>query len=257
VRRNSAGRVAVLSPHLDDAVLSSWSVLRRGEAVRVVNVCTAIPEPGPPPPWDRLTGARDRAERMRERLQEDREALAAAGCEAIHLGFLDHQYRAAAPLDEQELAASIEEAAPHASELWAPAGIGGHPDHVQVRDAAIALAERGGVALRLYAELPYAAKHGWPAKLARGRTRQALAIEDWWAAFLPRGVDPSPTIQPLSRREARRKARTLALYRTQLPGLGMGAVGQLMRPGKLRYEVSFAVTTAAPAALAAPPAAAP
>ena len=256
MRHAPAGPVAVLSPHLDDAVLSAWSVLRRGEEVRVVNVCTAIPEPGPPPPWDRLTGAHDRAERMRERLEEDRDALREAGCEGIQLGFLDDQYRAA-PLDEQELMAAIEEAVPEASELWAPAGIGAHRDHVQVRDAALGLGERGGPTLRLYAELPYAARHGWPATITRRRTGQSLAIEDWWAAFLPAGVDSSPTIQPLSRREARRKARALALYRTQLPALGMGAVRQLTLPGRLRYEVSFAVTTAAPAALAAPPASAP
>ena len=249
MRHAPAGPVAVLSPHLDDAVLSTWSVLQRGDEVRVVNVCTAIPEPGPPPLWDRLTGARDRAERMRERLEEDRLALREAGCQAIQLGFLDDQYRAA-PLDEQELMRAIEGAVPEASELWAPAGIGAHRDHVQVRDAALVLAERGGPTLRLYAELPYAARHGWPATLARRRTRQALAIEDWWAAFLPAAVDRSPTIQPLSRREARRKARTLALYRTQLPGLGMDAE-------RLRYELSFAVANAAPAALAAPPASAP
>ena len=77
--------VAVLSPHLDDAVLSAWSVLRRPGDVRVVNVCTAVPPPGPAPPWDQLTGARDAAERMRERLDEDREALAKAGREAVAL----------------------------------------------------------------------------------------------------------------------------------------------------------------------------
>ena len=52
--------LAILSPHLDDAVLSCWHVLEGPEQARVINVFTADPPPGTPPPWwDRLTGASD------------------------------------------------------------------------------------------------------------------------------------------------------------------------------------------------------
>ena len=50
----------VLSPHLDDAVLSCWHILGREDDVRVVNVFTGSPENGDGDyTWDRLTGSQD------------------------------------------------------------------------------------------------------------------------------------------------------------------------------------------------------
>lgn len=69
----------ILSPHLDDAVLSCWRVLEAHRSVRVVNVFTGSPPEGSPAPWwDRLTGATDPVRRMAERRAEDRRALALA-----------------------------------------------------------------------------------------------------------------------------------------------------------------------------------
>ena len=48
----------ILSPHLDDAVLSLWHRLAAAEPVEVVNVLAGIPGPeGGSRWWDRLTGA--------------------------------------------------------------------------------------------------------------------------------------------------------------------------------------------------------
>ena len=70
--------VVVLSPHFDDAVLSCWHVLRAPGTVQVVNVFTGAPPEGSPPGWwDRLTGAPDPGERVRERAEEDRIAVGA------------------------------------------------------------------------------------------------------------------------------------------------------------------------------------
>src|SRR5436305_11968249 len=63
---------AVLSPHLDDAVLSCWHALAAAADVTVINVAAAVPASGHPLPWwDRRTGATESAIRMRERLAED------------------------------------------------------------------------------------------------------------------------------------------------------------------------------------------
>jgi hypothetical protein len=93
MRHRSEAPVVVLSPHLDDAVLSAWSVLRRAGPVVVVNACDAVPPAGILGPYDRAKGAADSAEFARLRLAEDREALALAGREPVGLGFLDAQYR--------------------------------------------------------------------------------------------------------------------------------------------------------------------
>jgi LmbE family N-acetylglucosaminyl deacetylase len=230
----------VLSPHLDDAVLSAWSVLTRDADVRVVNVCAAVPPPGPPPPWDVLTHARDGAERMRERLAEDATALARAAREAVNLDFLDAHYRHG-PLEREALAASISEAAGAARELWAPAGIGGHPDHVAVRDAALAVAGPAGPPVHLYAELPYAARRGWPRWVTGRAERRGLDLDGWLQSQLPPGTAVPGEPHRLSRAQARRKLRALLEYRTQWDALA--AEGTLEDRRVLRYEVSFQAPT--------------
>ncbi|HKP90457.1 MAG TPA: PIG-L family deacetylase [Thermoleophilaceae bacterium] len=232
--------VAILSPHLDDAVLSAWTVLRRPDEVRVVNVCAGIPPAGRPPRWDRLTGAHDAAERMRERHAEDRAALAHAGREATQLDFVDAHYRDG-PLDPERLLAALREAAGDAGELWAPAGIGDHPDHVQVRDAALRLAGEGRP-LRLYAELPYAGRYGWPAWVTGRASRSGLDVDAWFDDFLPGGTSPPGSAHRLSPLELRRKMRAVDEYRTQRAALDAG-----WRMGErrvMRYEASFTPGTA-------------
>src|SRR5437764_70469 len=70
----------ILSPHLDDAVLSCWHLLTQVGEVAVINVFAGVPtELGGPAWWDEYTGASDSAERVRERIEEDRTALAVPG----------------------------------------------------------------------------------------------------------------------------------------------------------------------------------
>ena len=98
---------------------------------------------------------------MRERVEEDRSALALAGRTAVNLGFLDEQYRgyeqALAPLTEQ-----IEPLVPAGARLYAPAAFANHADHALVRAAAVELRD-AGFPVSLYADLPQATLHGWPA----------------------------------------------------------------------------------------------
>ena len=98
----------LLSPHLDDAVLSCWRALDRPEPATVVNVFSSAPPAGAPVGWwDRITGASDSAARMREREAEDGEALAVAGARARDLRLLDHQYRSTS-IGAADLAAALE-----------------------------------------------------------------------------------------------------------------------------------------------------
>ena len=76
----AARPAVILSPHLDDAVLSCWHLLSGPGDVSVINVFAGSPPPGSGASWwDRLSGATDSAARMAERLAEDREAFAIAG----------------------------------------------------------------------------------------------------------------------------------------------------------------------------------
>ncbi len=239
-----AGRVVVLSPHLDDAVLSAWSVLSGPREVQVVNVCSALPSSGLLSPWDRLTGATDSRLRMLERLREDRVALRRAGREATPLDFPEAQYRHGA-LEPGALRGALEEAIDGAAQLWAPAGIGGHDDHLQVRDAALGLATSGGPPVTLYADLPYAVRYGWPSWVSKGDDDPHLVVEEWWQRFLPSGLDLVAARHALSVTDAQGKLHALAAYRSQLPGLNGGPIELLTRPCIIRYEVSWSMAAVA------------
>jgi len=142
--------VAILSPHLDDAVLSCWHVLTQPGEVVVINVFAGAPEGRDTVAWwDRYTGATDSRDRVRERAKEDRTALSLAGRTAVNLDLLDEQYRDA----EQPLApvtAELERFVSPGGRIYAPAGLANHGDHALVRTAALELRTKGFV-VSLYA----------------------------------------------------------------------------------------------------------
>jgi LmbE family N-acetylglucosaminyl deacetylase len=241
----------VLSPHLDDAVLSCWHVLEGSDDVSVLNVFAGTPPAGTEPPlWDAMTGATDPAERMRERHAEDRAAMALAGCEARSLDLLDAQYRPA-PLTAGEVAPHIAEALPSDAALLAPAAINDHPDHRLVRDAALLLAGDGHE-VTLYADLPHAIVRGWP-KWVTGEPDDHAAGHDWIRTLLGAGLEVEQLVArvlPLDEATRRRKLRALAAYRTQFDALGRCAFAPLDDPRTLGWEITWPVTRATSAARA-------
>jgi LmbE family N-acetylglucosaminyl deacetylase len=245
MRHRSEAPVVVLSPHLDDAVLSAWSVLRRAGPVVVVNACDAVPPAGILGPYDRAKGAADSAEFARLRLAEDREALALAGREPVGLGFLDAQYRDAVraahlnapPLDPGGIGAALAAAVPEASRLHAPAGLGGHVDHLACREAALAT----GLPLTLYADLPYAVRVGWPAWVTGRPPRPNLVPEARWDEYLPAGVELAPRMVRLTSAEIDLRERALRAYATQFEALNGGPLNRLGNAEVRGFEVHWDV----------------
>jgi LmbE family N-acetylglucosaminyl deacetylase len=222
--------VAILSPHLDDAVFSCWHVLASPQKVAVINVFTAVPESAKEPPeWDRMTGADDAGERMRLRLEEDRAALALAGRHAQNLDFLESQYRDEPP----NLVEPIRESVADAQRVFAPAAIGGHSDHELVRDAALALAGEGREVL-FYADLPYATEFGWPAWMSGEEPDPFRDVDVFWARFVPDGYAPRPV--ELSEEQQRTKVAAMRTYRTQFSMLEAGPLRRLTHPELVRFE---------------------
>src|SRR4051794_1364998 len=151
--------LTILSPHMDDAALSCFHLLAGQPDVRVVNVFSGVPTGVRGVAWwDALTGATDPVDRIAERIEEDRQVLDALGHEAIYLEFVDAQYQQQPPSPAAIVAALPEDGA---QVIYAPAGLAGHPDHLLVRDAALALRAQGAD-VRLYADLPHAIVFGWP-----------------------------------------------------------------------------------------------
>src|SRR5829696_8745084 len=236
--------ILVLSPHLDDAVLSAWSVIADAPDVAIVNVFARIPEPGAVPRWDLLTGALDSRAQMHERLDEDRAALALAGRSAIYLPFLDGQYRSG-DHGTAELAAAVSAAVPAASILYAPAGIGAHADHVIVRDVAIGLSRRLGLPLALYAELPYAVRFGWPSWVTGAPADPRLVVDadwDFYLSFAPlQRAGLSSRVRRLDDAQMAAKLAAMTRYGTQFPALNQGPIRLLEHPLVLPWEVAWSV----------------
>lgn len=177
-----------VSPHLDDIALSCGGLVRRltssGQRVVIASVCTADRPAGQPlsPTAQHVHGewqlGDDHPYAIRR--QEDEAACAAQGAEPIHLGLLDAIYRhddAGAPLyhpdtfmggqvaeyDWQHFLPQLKAALqPHlcsAQRIYAPLSIGGHVDHVLVRQAVEEIA--GDAPLLFYEDYPYAGKTDW------------------------------------------------------------------------------------------------
>jgi LmbE family N-acetylglucosaminyl deacetylase len=151
-------RVVVLSPHLDDAVLSLGAAVARwvaqGRHVEVWTAFTDAPAGAGPPRRLAAFGA------YRTRTAEDEQALAVLGARGLRLGFAERLWReprpktlAAAfvgprtatgftclPRLADVVAALLETGA----EVYAPLGIGQHVDHLEVALATLTAARRRG-----------------------------------------------------------------------------------------------------------------
>jgi LmbE family N-acetylglucosaminyl deacetylase len=172
----------LLSPHLDDAVLSCGGLIarwiNRGYEVTVLTIFAGDPPPGPLSTyaqdlhsrWGQAEGA------VASRRAEDRIACGRLGASVVHLAFPDAIYRRSAlgeplypteasilggiqpeddSLVEAILAAISQVYEPQATWLC-PIGIGGHVDHRLTRRAA----ERLGIGLWYYRDLPYDSRGG-------------------------------------------------------------------------------------------------
>jgi LmbE family N-acetylglucosaminyl deacetylase len=236
----------ILSPHLDDAVLSCWHVLTAPGEVGVITVFAGVPtELTAPAWWDQYTGAEDSGERVRERIEENRRALAVAGRTAVNLGFLDEQYRhkaqRVAPLTEQ-----IGPLLPPRARIYAPAAFANHADHALARAAALRLRD-AGFPVSLYADLPHASVYGWPAWVKGNRQSGArdLAAALWDHVLAGTGA-LAPAVYALDLDARERKLAAVRMYRSQLRGIEALAGRSVTDPETLGYEVDW--VTASPAA---------
>lgn len=90
-----AESLAIVSPHLDDAVLSCGHLLAQRPGAHVVTVFSSGPDKVDPLPWwDQMCGVfRPGDDVMAIRREEDAAAMDVARAHAHHLGFWDEQYR--------------------------------------------------------------------------------------------------------------------------------------------------------------------
>jgi LmbE family N-acetylglucosaminyl deacetylase len=242
-----SSHAVVVSPHLDDAVLSCWHALARPQVRRVVTVFAGLPAAGTTPSaWDVLTRSTDPRRRVLQRRAEDRRALRDSGCAPVHLGFVGAAHRSA-PLDVAAVRAAVAAAVGAAGTVYVPAAVGGHPDHVAARDAA--LAAGAGRRQLLYADQPYAVRFGWPPWVA-GDAEAELDVDGWLAAQLatvPGGLAglADPVVHRLPAPAHAAKVRAIGAHRSQVAALAAAAGDDFPHGPRWAYEVVWPVLASA------------
>lgn len=234
----------VVSAHLDDAVLSCGG--RIGPEDLVVTVFAGIPPVGTPLGlWDRITGADDSAPRVARRQEEDSRALAVLAAEKVHLHHLDGQYRAG-PSDLDAITEDLAQLLAGAEQVWLPAGVGGHADHLAARDAGLAAAREADLPVTFYADLPYSVAYGWPAWVTDEPAHPFLDVAVWLECQLEAGGLRASALAPQVHRlgvdAVERKMRAVEAYDTQVPALDAQCGGRLRDVRTVSYEVSWAAT---------------
>ncbi len=199
--------VLVLSPHLDDAVLSCGALLAAVADRCPVVVATVFTAAGPPPHTfaaRRFLRGGDSGALYAARRREDVDVLSALGVKPVHLGFPDALFRrrrlpgaAARVLPELthryptyrydiargrrargdrtlvgEIAAAVGAHAAAARLILCPLGVGRHVDHLLVRDAGTRLPGR----IVHYSDFPYD-RHAAPDPAFLSRHR--LKRQEW------------------------------------------------------------------------------
>jgi len=176
-------RIAVLSPHLDDGILSLGSTIaawtHADAEVRVVTVLAGRPDSAlPAGPWDAKSGFASEGEAARVRRVEDSQACGFVGAMPVWLDYGDEQYGRGG--DDDGIWAAVREAVGDASVVVSPGFPLRHADH---RWLALLAWSRRDPSWRfgLFVEQPYAMVAGIP----RGHN-ETLGIEPRFDGARPR-----------------------------------------------------------------------
>ena len=203
-RLAGTARVVVISPHLDDGVLSCGDLLAQHPGSSVITIFAGRPDTYPSlTAWDRSSGFEPWDDAVLCRQQEDETALRVLHATPCWLPFLDAQYGGAASV--AEISSAIGRVLAELSDrvVVTPLGLY-HSDHVLASDAALAaLPHISPRAWYLYEDALYRATPG--AVAARVAVLQAAGIE-----LEPAGSPPACS---------ERKCTAVAAYRSQLRAL--------------------------------------
>jgi len=166
--------LVVVSPHLDDAILSVGAAIAArvaaGQRVTIATVCSVVDDDHRP--------------------DHDRAAAAIVGADTIHLGIDDaprrgYQVSWAGLCEVDDDTAIVDDIARRLApvvagdvEVWGPLGCGGHVDHRATLQAVLALRPDGS----LYEERPYARQRG---RVALAWARLGASVDDAHHAWPP------------------------------------------------------------------------
>ena len=191
-------RVVVVSPHLDDGILSLGASIdaasRAGADVTILTVLAGEPSSRQPAGvWDEAAGFRLAGEACAGRREEDARACAIVGATPLWLGFGDEQYPRGG--SDEVIRGQVAEVTVGADLVLVPGFPLQHDDHRFV--AELLGDDLGSAAVAEYVEQPYAAlaglstsgAHGWEAislpYISVGAKHRALRAYETQVSALP------------------------------------------------------------------------
>jgi LmbE family N-acetylglucosaminyl deacetylase len=211
-----SGRVIVVSPHFDDAILSLGSSIahaaHRGAKIEVLTVFADIPtSDAPASPWDRRCGFLTEGQAASARREEDARACSTVGAEPRWLNFGCESYDRRG--SEDDIWSAVTLAIGGADSVIIPGFPLVHADHVCLSKL---LLRKGlkGKRVALYVEQPYAFY------LKKAGRRLAMT-----PSLMPMIKDPLEWTRVRAARVHRRaKLQAVRCYRSQLRPLGLGNI---------------------------------
>jgi LmbE family N-acetylglucosaminyl deacetylase len=200
----------VVSPHLDDAVLSCGRLLAAHPGSTVLTALAGSPAAWDQLTlWDRLCGFGAGEDVMAARMVEDRTALEVLGATQQVIEALDGQYDRGQPrvdLVRSGIRSALDGVVPGTCAI--PLGLQ-HPDHQEVRRIALSCVGQGGSAVDwvVYEDLPYGRND--PEGTSRAEAVEAIESAGFRLSEIRPELDPDMAT----------KATAVACYSSQLLAL--------------------------------------
>lgn len=211
---HSRDRLLVISPHLDDAVLSCGLLLSANPSAVVCTVFTAPPRENMSTEWDRKSGFKDAFEAMQARQREDAAALEMLGAQPVHLPFCDAQYEQTPLLDELAEALRDTVQVHRPDKVIVPLGLF-HSDHTLVSDACLQLVtQMRDTEFHAYEDVPYRQMDQAVPQRIEELTKRGYLLS-------PAKDLPATVSQSVSHEQMKREA--ISAYTSQLRAFGPGA----------------------------------
>jgi len=213
------GRLVVVSPHLDDAVLSLGATLAHaaesGAAIEILTVFACAPHSNAPTDeWDRKSGFTTEGEAAQQRRLEDKTACAILGVAPRWFEFGAEPYERRGSMEE--VVSAVAAATAGADTVLVPGFPLAHADHAALTNGLLSSGLSCG-SVGLYAEQPYS--------FDRSAT-PAGPVLDMPAARV-RGGTLTWHRTCATRKHRELKLRAVQQYVSQLPQLGLRQLGHL------------------------------
>lgn len=207
---NTGEDLLVISPHLDDAVLSCAEAIFHARRATVLTVFAGTPpDGGMLTDWDSRSGFISAREAIAARREEDAAAMSRLGAEPVWLDFLDSQYGDTPSADAiaEAIHRVVRGVAPRTVLL--PAGLF-HSDHALAHEAALQLRAQLRTRLpeldwRMYEDAHY--------------RRIAGFLQRRLARLLEQGVQATPLAHQTDAAAAQVKEAAIGCYASQLRAL--------------------------------------